>query len=473
MRFLFAPTLLPFLLVGAAIAIPRNGDTTPKTTVLERDVVIVGGGSSGTYAAIRLKDEGLKVVVVEKEDVLGGHADTYIDPDTGIPINMGVVVFHDLAIVREYFGRMNVSLAPVKGGNTSTQYYDFATGRAVPAFQPASESQFGQALQKYGTVLEKYPYLSVSLEDLPYPVPEELLVSFSEFIETNGLEDVVQLINSLSQCNGELWKRPAIYGVKGLGLALLQAVQKGFINAESGDNNDLYRAAQKHLGDDVVYNAVIESIDRSGHGISVRVNTPGGKVIVKAKKLLVAIQPTKENLKGIGLKLTPEEANIFGKFESFFYGSAVFTHEGLDPDKSYNNIGTNTPFNLLTLPGAYSYHTFTGTNKVQTYFGSEDPTITKEKVTSLIKDELHRLEAEGNIEPGKAEFVFFSSHSPFHLHVDVDDIRKGFYKDLFALQAKTDTFWTGATFVEHDSSMIWTWTEKSLLPKVLRSFKDK
>lgn len=41
--------------------------------IITRDVCIIGGGSTGTYSAIRLRDMGKSVVVVEKKDVLGGH----------------------------------------------------------------------------------------------------------------------------------------------------------------------------------------------------------------------------------------------------------------------------------------------------------------------------------------------------------------------------------------------------------------
>jgi heterodisulfide reductase subunit A-like polyferredoxin len=48
--------------------------------VLLRDVVIIGGGASGTYGAIALKDMGRSVVVVEKEPHFGGHVNTVSRP---------------------------------------------------------------------------------------------------------------------------------------------------------------------------------------------------------------------------------------------------------------------------------------------------------------------------------------------------------------------------------------------------------
>ena len=45
--------------------------------IIERDVAIIGGGSAGTYSAIRLRDLNETVVVIEREAILGGHTDTY------------------------------------------------------------------------------------------------------------------------------------------------------------------------------------------------------------------------------------------------------------------------------------------------------------------------------------------------------------------------------------------------------------
>ena len=84
--------------------------TADGDTVIERDVVVIGGGSSGTYTAVRLTDLGKSVVVVETTDRLGGHTQTYTDPATGLTTDIGVMVFHDLPIVHSYFGRFSVPL---------------------------------------------------------------------------------------------------------------------------------------------------------------------------------------------------------------------------------------------------------------------------------------------------------------------------------------------------------------------------
>lgn len=60
--------------------------------IIHRDIAIIGGGSSGTHAAISLKDKDKSIIVIEKQGRLGGHTETYDDPGTGTPIDYAVQV---------------------------------------------------------------------------------------------------------------------------------------------------------------------------------------------------------------------------------------------------------------------------------------------------------------------------------------------------------------------------------------------
>jgi heterodisulfide reductase subunit A-like polyferredoxin len=73
MRAVAVSQLLGLLFWGASAAKQCQN----STDIIERDVAIIGGGSAGTYAAVRLRDLGKSVIVIEKDVVLGGHTDTY------------------------------------------------------------------------------------------------------------------------------------------------------------------------------------------------------------------------------------------------------------------------------------------------------------------------------------------------------------------------------------------------------------
>jgi phytoene dehydrogenase-like protein len=102
--------------------------------IITRDVCIIGGGATGTYSAVRLsQDLGKSVVVVEKTDRLGGHTETYIDPVTHYPVDYGVLAYHNLTVVTEFFARFGVSLTTVPITSPfTTEYVDLSTGKVVP-----------------------------------------------------------------------------------------------------------------------------------------------------------------------------------------------------------------------------------------------------------------------------------------------------------------------------------------------------
>ena len=101
---------IQFIAVGLAAAAPKASESYDRGEVIQRDVAIIGGGSSGTYAAIRLQQQGKSVVVIEAKDKIGGHTETYKDPATGTPINIGVVVWDNIPVVQSYADSLNVPL---------------------------------------------------------------------------------------------------------------------------------------------------------------------------------------------------------------------------------------------------------------------------------------------------------------------------------------------------------------------------
>ncbi|KAH8633153.1 FAD/NAD(P)-binding-like protein [Alternaria alternata] len=85
------------------------------------------GGSSGTHAAVSLKDAGKSLVVIEVKGRLGGHTETYTDPVTGRAQDYGVLVFHNESTVLDYFARFDIPLA-IPEFATNRANYDLSTG---------------------------------------------------------------------------------------------------------------------------------------------------------------------------------------------------------------------------------------------------------------------------------------------------------------------------------------------------------
>ena len=83
-----------------------------QAQVRDVDVAIIGGGVSGTYAAVRLCDQQRSIALVEAQDYLGGNTETYVDPTTNAPIELGVQLFTNSSTVLDYYNRFQIP--PVK-----------------------------------------------------------------------------------------------------------------------------------------------------------------------------------------------------------------------------------------------------------------------------------------------------------------------------------------------------------------------
>ena len=125
--------------------------------VITRDVVVIGGGAAGTYAAVRLQDFNKSVVIVEKKGNLGGHAQVYYDPSNHYPITLGVVIFENASIVHNYLDRFHVPISAPGPNYLPPTYVDFRTGRHVNVPEP-SDAELAAAFEKYSAQLEKVIY---------------------------------------------------------------------------------------------------------------------------------------------------------------------------------------------------------------------------------------------------------------------------------------------------------------------------
>lgn len=231
--------------LGLVAALPESvhsvrDEDYQENDIITRDVCVVGGGSGGTYAATRLSQLGQSVVVIEKESLMGGHTNTYTDPATGQTVDYGVVVFHNISVVQNYFAHYNVALAPVGFPTPNiTEYVDFRTGEIVEGYTPVDPTA---ALGLWAAQLAKYPFLVTGI-NLPNPVPADLLLPFRDFVNKYNLGNLVQTILQLGQGYADLLDQPTLYAIKLFGPSLLQTLETGYIATAAQDNHLIYDAA--------------------------------------------------------------------------------------------------------------------------------------------------------------------------------------------------------------------------------------
>jgi len=443
--------------------LPSPNGNWDASDIITRDICIIGGGASGTYAAVRLRDMNQSVVIVEHTNRLGGNTETYTDPATQTTIDIGVIDYHDLDIVKNFFARFNVPLtqSPPTTPGIVTEFVDFRTGKVVTGYSPSDPTA---AFGAYAAQLAKYPYLETGF-DLPDPVPEDLLMPFGDFVTKYGLAAAVSPIFEVAQGVGDFLTRPTIYVMKLVGLGVLQGIETGFLTTARHDNSELYQNAQAALSaaGALLLSRIVSTERGDGGRAKIVVSTPSGWKLIKAKKILLTIPPTLKNLAHFDLDTT--ERSLFDQFSTTGYYTALIRNSGIPDNTGVQNTGKNTLYSLPALPGIYTTDP-TGVPGLQhVFYGSFTP-LSDDEVKDDIVASIQRLRTAGTVSTTPFEFAVFSAHTPFEFTVPSSAIADGFYRKLNALQAHRQVFYTGAAFHTHDSSLLWQFTE-ALLPSIV------
>lgn len=373
-------------------------------------------------------------------------------------------------MVTEYFERLGVPLASTPQTTDATGQTalnaDFALGIAAP---PANVSltAIGVAIQRYAEYLAANFSTVYPGYFLPDPVPEDLLMPYGDFMTKYGLDPIVNLINTYIQ-PAESWREPALFPLKLLNSDPLQGITSGF--KVTRDVNDLYRAAASVLGNNsVLLNSSIVSLKRGngsegGGVVEAIVSTPTGPKRILASKLLMTAPPVAANL--AGWDADPEaELALFSKFKTQQYHAGVIRNTAL-PNVTLQNVGFTTPFNIPALPALFNVvpTNFGDGTAVAYYTARERVDVATAQADTLAT--LARLAAGGVIGSAPTEILAWYDHMNVRMYVEAEDIRSGFYSQLYGLQGQRNTYWSGAAWVAQASSPIWDYT-KSVVEEIL------
>ena len=426
--------------------------------ILHYDVVVIGGGAAGTYAATRLRDLNKTVAVVERKGRLGGHTETYIDPVSNATIDIGVISYgKNLDITRKFFGRFNVSLTAADFHLTglTNEYVDFRTGKILKGLD--DEPRGPAAYRAYAAQLARYPYLDLSLGNIPQPVPADLLLPFGDIVKKYSLLDAIPLLYHYGQGFGNLFNLPALYAFKYFNREIFQNA----LTTTRNDNSELYRKAQAELGADALLHSNVITLDRSDPKlVKVVVKTPSGCKLIKAKKILSTIPPVLSNLGGFDLDAT--EHPLFKQYKYHNYYAGLLNNSDIPDTLILQNLGEDTTYGYPVLPAAYS---ITPTRVPGLHFfqaGSpETEDLSSWQIQTEIVASIERLRAVGTLPSSNStpDYAIFANHSPYLVYVPPSVIATGFYQKVFALQGRKNTYWSGAAFVTHDSTAVWKYTE--------------
>lgn len=467
-------TLIAVLLGTLSMASAAIVPTSNRTTIIERDVVILGGGASGAHAAVRLREDNNKtIVIVEKQNRIGGHVATFTDPGTGNPYDFGVNSYTDYGGARDFFARFNIPVqTPVRQALTTT-YANFKTGKTTNYSLPASADATA-ALKAYLEQCEKYEsYILPSYANFPDPtvgVPEDLTLKFSDFVEKHNLQAAVPRIFQITGLGlGNIADQTTLYVMQSFGAPITRSFlgTVGSFVPVSRRNQDIYDAIANLLGDDVLYSSTAIQTSRTEDGVEVLVRSPDSEqTLIRAKKLLISFEPTLANFDGIDI--SDEETTVFSKWEWTTVHAGIVSNPSLPISYSLTN---NVPTNWISLPetpfvGRFDY---LGDDNFRVLItGSSDYDSTQAQ--ALVRKSLQLLADAGtipNLGTEQLNVKAWANHGAVSLRVSGAELAAGHITEQYALQGQRNTYYTGAAWSAQFTTILWEYNNQYLLPKLL------
>ncbi|TEA19760.1 Beta-cyclopiazonate dehydrogenase [Colletotrichum sidae] len=430
--------------------------------IIERDVLIVGGGATGTYSAVKLKDQKKTIAVVEQSERLGGHVNTFREAATGAPIDYGAQAYIQNNQTLEFFGRFGVQLNASVLSPLPSKIVDFKTGYLVPNASATDPNQLVGPLANYLFATLNFPFLAEGAYDIPDEIPEDLLLPFGQFITKYNLTEVVPVVWIFAHGLGNLLETPTLYALQSFGQPHLLGLSAGYLYAPEG-NQVVYDKAAEFLGEDVLFSSTVVASERNDTGVKAVVRTPTGRKLIKAKKLLLTIPPTVKNLKPFGLD--ENETSIFSQWKDIPYYVGVVTKTGLPDLTNFVNVDVAAPDALPQSPFVLRLDNV-GVPDHQTVkvIGEADSA----KAQGLVTDAIARIGPSVHATaPAGTEFAAWEAHADLQLHVSNDALKAGFYKNLYALQGKRSTYYTGLAWCSDYSPLLWAFTDSRVLPHLV------
>ena len=259
-------------LVGAAML------PVPLFAGQQDDVIIIGAGLSGLYAASLLEQAGLKVTVLEGSDQVGGRVYTLDDvpgkPEAGaqtIGPTYGRVLFTAL--------KLGVELQPVSfslGSEPVRQFMHVGGERILPQdWATSPHNPFPEQFKE----MQPDPLLSQLVGESPLDLlidwldPENypLDIPVARFLRDRGFNEASIKLMAGSNNYGETLEDTSLLYLQRVRATIMEYIKTpGGTKTVVGGNQRLPEAMAASLNEDVQLNKIVSTIQQDDNGISLQ-----------------------------------------------------------------------------------------------------------------------------------------------------------------------------------------------------------
>ncbi|KAJ4348425.1 uncharacterized protein N0V89_009799 [Didymosphaeria variabile] len=456
-----AISLLVLFFAGFAHAKIDEDGFEPEN-IIQRDVVIVGGGASGTYAAVRLRED----------------LNTSI---TNTTLEYGVQSYMHYGPTVSFFERFGIEFGPFTSRRLTTINVDVETGKRLD-YTPPAANETTEALRKWLQFVEKYNDLvEPGFWNFPPPdqIPAVFLTPFGEFVQHQKIEAAVPRIVTISGVGvGSLQILPTLQVVQAFGLAVTKGVVEGTFIQPKTSNSLLYQRAYELLKEDVRLNSTIHETERdhSGVRIVVKSGSDTAKTLIKAKRALWTPFPSQYNLKPFGQD--EKEFQVFRSWVPEWSYVGVASIPCIPENSSIQYLPREVePSNHLAIrhyPHSLSLGTTgpSGLDLFRVMLGA-NYSVTYEEAEEMVTSGVQKLIAAGTLNyTGHCEVDMkaLSAHNGVLWPRQDDTLEHGFVQELYSLQGYRSTWWTGRSWCEEYSSNVWAFTD-TVLERLLKTLE--
>jgi len=332
-------------------------------TSLEADVIVVGAGLSGMIAARKVLDAGLKPLILEADERVGGRILTQ-EVMPGLPVELGAQWIGD---THERMFRLAAEL----GVETFAQYDEGETSYELAGSGVLRENEFHA---RFADELAELERVLRHLDELAAEVPVEApwlapraaewdVITAGTWYDNQGLSPVARTL--LEICTVGILAVPT---VEVSFLHLLFTIQTCGVTSELfaeseggaqttriiGGTSEIPRRLAALVADHIVLNVPVQLIEHAADSVTVHCR---GGLVARGRRVIVAISPTLAGrimydppLPGVRDQLTQRLPNGSAMKAFFIYDEPFWRNDGFN-GQLISDIGPARMSNDTCIPG--------------------------------------------------------------------------------------------------------------------------